>query len=277
MRAKNAFLGAASKTNIFGNAYSICPVPVILTAVPQMNNPPALVTEPQTSFDLLLLLVRHGTAPVATADRTTALGSRGDSFREEHKILFRRWLTEDLECRLADLRSYLGRLSAVSPPSISELIHGVVPDSASSHELVLFIADTQILSVLLRAEFHSASATLAERRASCALRGRGVLGWIREQPVPRRSIISDLASLTGHSHRHTQRLFREQVGVSFARYLRAVRLFNAARCLRTSVTIKEVAANVGYSRANNFVRDFTAQTGLSPSYYRESYRVLVAS
>lgn len=67
------------------------------------------------------------------------------------------------------------------------------------------------------------------------------------------------------------RLFKEHTGKTVGEYIRAVRIENAKRLLRTtSVPVGSVALNVGFSDINYFARLFRREVGMSPTEYRES-------
>ena len=67
------------------------------------------------------------------------------------------------------------------------------------------------------------------------------------------------------------RLFRQEQGVTFSEYLATLRLQKAQHLLKTSsLSIGEIAAEVGYGDANYFSRVFSKTYGVSPSEFRES-------
>jgi len=67
-----------------------------------------------------------------------------------------------------------------------------------------------------------------------------------------------------------RQLFVKEIGVSPTQYLRYLRLFRAARMLRsTFLSVKEVAFLSGARDISHFVRDFKKQFGLTPSAYRD--------
>lgn len=67
--------------------------------------------------------------------------------------------------------------------------------------------------------------------------------------------------------------FRQVTGVTPHRYVRNARIERASELLRTtSLTIREVAEAVGFSRQSHFCTAFTQDRGISPSAYRRSCR-----
>ena len=67
-------------------------------------------------------------------------------------------------------------------------------------------------------------------------------------------------------------LFKQRSGISFSRYLRRVRIEEACRLLRAgTMKINEIARAVGYPEQVQFNRAFRAETGRSPSGWRQRH------
>jgi AraC-like DNA-binding protein len=67
------------------------------------------------------------------------------------------------------------------------------------------------------------------------------------------------------------RVFKRHSGGAFSKYLRGVRIREAARLLEGSDEgVKAVAAMVGYSDPSHFIRYFHQVTGAAPSKFRRS-------
>jgi transcriptional regulator GlxA family with amidase domain len=85
--------------------------------------------------------------------------------------------------------------------------------------------------------------------------------------------VLDLSSMAGAarlSRCHVSRLFKHETGVGFATHLRAVRVNHAKHLLQSSdLSVKEIAAAVGYSNTNALDRNFKAVTGTTPTSYRQ--------
>lgn len=68
---------------------------------------------------------------------------------------------------------------------------------------------------------------------------------------------------------HLARLFKKNMGVSFREYLRTIRLKKAEELLCSSgLSIKQVAAAVGYKYVSDFDHHFKMSYGLTPGEYR---------
>jgi len=78
-----------------------------------------------------------------------------------------------------------------------------------------------------------------------------------------------LAMIANVSVWHICRLFRDELGISPARFVKLLRLKHAADLLaNTLLSVKEVMAAVGINDASHFVRDFRDFTGEFPMEYR---------
>lgn len=83
--------------------------------------------------------------------------------------------------------------------------------------------------------------------------------------------LSDLASASGYSAQHLNRLFNRVLGVTPIKLLVRMRMEAAAEALRSSGrTVAAVAESVGYADPYHFSRAFSAHFGQSPSAYRSA-------
>jgi AraC-like DNA-binding protein len=84
-----------------------------------------------------------------------------------------------------------------------------------------------------------------------------------------RLYVPELAARTYFSPFHFSRIFRRDTGVTPGQYLTAVRLFEAKRLLlNTSLSVADVACQVGYPGVGTFTTRFTRLVGVSPGHYR---------
>jgi transcriptional regulator GlxA family with amidase domain len=99
---------------------------------------------------------------------------------------------------------------------------------------------------------------------------RQVLQWVERDPSKSVLELARLLNLSGSRLGH---LFRNQVGVDLESYLRNARLQKAADLLRhTELSIKAIAALVGYRHASSFDRGFKKRFELEPADYRRRNR-----
>jgi len=81
--------------------------------------------------------------------------------------------------------------------------------------------------------------------------------------------LAELAKGVDLSPSRLRHLFRDEVGSSPARYLRALRIEQSEALLRNStLSIKEIALRVGWQDRSHFERQFKKQRGMTPAQYR---------
>ena len=84
--------------------------------------------------------------------------------------------------------------------------------------------------------------------------------------------IKDIAAQVGLSPSHLRRRFRDEVGISFGKYLNNIRLNAAKRLLvDTRLRIEEVGSNCGYDTIYSFSRFFKKNAGISPLHFRKKH------
>jgi transcriptional regulator GlxA family with amidase domain len=113
------------------------------------------------------------------------------------------------------------------------------------------------------------------RRGEAAPAGRSALQevqrWIAASPAEDHSVAS-LAKRMELSPRHFARLFRSEVGITPAAWVKAVRVTAARRLLEDGQhTPKQVAALCGFADADTLRRAFARQVGVTPADYRKRY------
>jgi len=100
---------------------------------------------------------------------------------------------------------------------------------------------------------------------------RRILQFVETDPT--RTVV-ELAQLVNLSSSRLGHLFRLQVGVDLDSFLRNARLDKAADLLRqTELSIKEIAAEVGYQHTSSFDRGFRQKFEIEPADYRRKNRV----
>jgi transcriptional regulator GlxA family with amidase domain len=88
----------------------------------------------------------------------------------------------------------------------------------------------------------------------------------------RRINLGELARTVGLSVSHFAHLFRREVGVSPARFLREFRLRQAEQLIRTTaLPLSEILTLAGITERSHFMRAFKQRNGSSPSRYRSQY------
>ena len=80
------------------------------------------------------------------------------------------------------------------------------------------------------------------------------------------------ARLVNLSPSRLHQVFKEELGLPPAKYLRRLRMEQARELLESSyLSVKEVMARVGVLDESHFVRDFKKAYGLTPAKYREQF------
>lgn len=83
--------------------------------------------------------------------------------------------------------------------------------------------------------------------------------------------LSDLAQSSLFSPWYSYRLFREQLGLSPAEYIRKLRLSRAAEALRERKgKVIDIAFDLGFSNVDTFTRAFFREFGMNPSDYAKN-------
>lgn len=96
------------------------------------------------------------------------------------------------------------------------------------------------------------------------------LNALHAQPATAPSLAA-LAAAANLSPSRFAHLFQQQVGAPPARYLHALRMIRARILIeRTSLSIKEVMAQVGCNDPSHFTRDFRRFHGLPPRDWRSA-------
>ena len=102
---------------------------------------------------------------------------------------------------------------------------------------------------------------------------RKVLQSVQANPS---QTVLELARSVNLSSSRLGHLFRVQVGTDLNSFLRHARLERAAELLRqTDLSIKEIAARVGYGHSSSFDRGFERKFDAAPADYRRRHRALM--
>jgi len=82
--------------------------------------------------------------------------------------------------------------------------------------------------------------------------------------------VDDIAAAAGYSRCHFSRMFAVHHGISPGRFLRELRLGNAARMLQLeSCNVKEVAERCGFADESHFCKLFREHYGMTPDLFRK--------
>jgi AraC family transcriptional regulator of arabinose operon len=99
-----------------------------------------------------------------------------------------------------------------------------------------------------------------------------VVVTLLERNVHKQVGIDDMARLVNLSPGRLAHLFKSEMELSIQQYLTRLRLAKAKRQLESSfLSIKEIAAAVGFSSVSRFVVCFKSFAGATPSQYRKHF------
>lgn len=94
---------------------------------------------------------------------------------------------------------------------------------------------------------------------------------LMERDPSRTFSLAEMAESVNLSPAYFCSFFKSITGVSPAKYLKSLRLQQAATLLTTTfLSVKEIVRRVGCTDDSHFVRDFKRRYGMTPSAYRNS-------
>ena len=86
--------------------------------------------------------------------------------------------------------------------------------------------------------------------------------------------LSKMAQSVNLSPTRLSFLFKSEIGTPPARYLRTLRMQDAATLLATTfLTVKEIMVRVGFTDESHFVRYFKKSYGMTPTQYRRRHLI----
>ena len=87
-----------------------------------------------------------------------------------------------------------------------------------------------------------------------------------------RESLAETAHAVNLSASRLRHLFKDEIGLTPAQYVRALRKEEARRLLETTfLRVKEIALIVGMSDSSHLVREFKKDCALTPAQYRASF------
>lgn len=100
-------------------------------------------------------------------------------------------------------------------------------------------------------------------------RAKRIAVAFRENPADRRSL-GDWARQAGASERTLERLFRNEVGMTFGKWQQQARLLRALEVLASGETVTTAAFEVGFETPSAFIAMFRRALGSTPAKYFQS-------
>lgn len=143
-------------------------------------------------------------------------------------------------------------------------------ESYSEYNKLLFDLEMQKFFVIL--SMHIDQTNLLRQKCENSIL-EAVLAYIDghyEQDIS----LEELAQHHKISSRYLRKIFMEHVGFSAVEYLTMLRIESAKDLLKnTSISISDIAMNVGYNSFQYFSMMFKKKTGISPKDFRNQYRM----
>jgi LacI family transcriptional regulator len=103
------------------------------------------------------------------------------------------------------------------------------------------------------------------------------LRFIRENAETRMLAVSEVAQFAGLSRRSLERRFRENIGHSIHYHIARLRAERIGRLLaETTLTVAEIAEQLGFADLQHFARFFRAHHGVTPLEYRKQRQMASA-
>ena len=91
-----------------------------------------------------------------------------------------------------------------------------------------------------------------------------------EDNISRRLPLAEAARIAGFESTYFSSYFRKKVGITYVRWMNALRIAHSIEILRTSMAeIGAISKTVGYSDLRTFERNFSRLTGQTPSAFRK--------
>jgi AraC-like DNA-binding protein len=150
------------------------------------------------------------------------------------------------------------RVSALLHASIMRVVEFRQPYAATSPE-------ARIVDVILD-ELREAPAAPLHLPTLRDARARRIADAFREDPGDRRPA-SEWARIAGASERTVERLFRDEIGMTFGRWQQQARLLRALEILATGESVTTAALEVGFATPSAFIAMFKRAMGTTPSRY----------
>jgi AraC-like DNA-binding protein len=150
-----------------------------------------------------------------------------------------------------------------SPSATLELLKEISPQDEPQRSLDMDISTT-------RGDLHVVSAEVTEPMSRKRHRAvESAVAFIRRHFADSGLRLGRVAGYVRLSPSHLDRLLTKQSGTSFVGHLRQARLHRASELLEhTGLSIKEIAAEVGYDRVSTFDRNFKQIYACSPRAWR---------
>ena len=166
--------------------------------------------------------------------------------------------------------NHVTRRAYIEPERFTDMIHSILIANklTVAIELLRLSYLYEILALLM--ESNSASAARTRYTYSSEAYVEFALKYI-EQHYQERIRVNDIVSHLGINRSYFCGIFKQEMQMPPLAYLQNYRLTRAKKLLRqTNLTVRDIAAKVGYGDAFTFSKVFRRSTGSSPTAFRKS-------
>lgn len=84
--------------------------------------------------------------------------------------------------------------------------------------------------------------------------------------------LNEMAEMVHMNHAYLSILFKDEVGISFVRYLTQIRMAHAKELLLKGAKVQEVSEAVGYNNYRYFCNIFKKEEGVTPMQFKGGVR-----
>lgn len=180
---------------------------------------------------------------------------------------------------------YIGNLKEKTEESLAALHRTTAKTGVDGEALTALFSDCE--TVKERAVYETAARLIEQHMTylydNCRTRAETDGHWaVREVrryidgAYDKNLCLSDLSKMYYLNEQYLGRIFRREVGQSFRDYLASVRIRAAEELLsRTSESVTNIAMRTGFQTVTYFNRVFLQRHGMTPTAYREKYKIIL--
>jgi AraC-like DNA-binding protein len=160
----------------------------------------------------------------------------------------------------------LSQAPAPCAPIEALLLRGVLAEVMLRRAVELNALSSDCIDVLRRVAIRPRHDTTARPTHPKVMQA---LTLMRKAYANQQLRLTDAASAVSLTSCHLSRLLRKETGTGFVDHMRRIRLEKAVTLLRAAqLSVKQVAAEVGYKYAGDLTRHFKAAHGTTPTAWR---------
>ncbi len=102
---------------------------------------------------------------------------------------------------------------------------------------------------------------------SCSAKNYNTIVMLLENNIDKNLTVCDVAKMCGMSEINLKKTFSRYAGIGVMQYFNRLKVAEAISLLKNGKSVKEIAAELGFSNQNYFSTVFKRITGYAPTYY----------